>query len=1328
MKRKARILTLLLAIMTIMSPFVNVANAANYKSTQTASDPYATITKSARWTNNNKTEAEITINVETKKPEIAKAENADFIYVLDKSYSMGDRVNLKWNEMKKVIEEKLGKFIAGEYIASGNRVAFATFSSNTFVYTNGVKKIIRYKNDNGKDLSGLYQVPDAETAKRFYANGVKKAGAINDIKFYTTTNEVEKVITGFMAHGRGENTNIDLGLSYVRYLIDSRTGNEANRQAYVIFITEGQPWPVYDTKQQARDAGESSSNSREAQGKNSRPSDYAANLHHREIAKAIRATGAEIYSIMIDRDNEYPADKKLWAEITTGNANNSSHLYYVGDSKIKISEAIKQVHDDIAKEIQQPETHSSKMIVTDYIETEYFTFNGATASAVCTPSIGNATIDPNTGKVTWNLGSNLPYGTTATLKIKIKLINDRYEGWLNTNDDDPTDDKCVFEYDEGSVPVPTPWLERELPKYKITEKWIDKATGQNIPGNAPVEHSVKENGWFTPDVRIFESLNYEHDSTTPSTASFQVVKNDEVIHKYTKMPLVTEKWLDGETQKEVFPSKNEYVKKETTYTPDTREKEALQKEYRYSSTEPSKNPVNITGNTTIIHWFKKIPMVKVIEEHKDIDTGEVLKTSEYKLEKGQQYNGKKETFSGYEYEYTNPEVYTNISVNSNVTITHYYRKTFKLTVKYINDETGKVMLEIPNNSSKEERKIKRNTQWPTNETLKDRYAIYDDPETAYNEITGYKGFSAGLELSGIKVDKKDYNLSNMPTKIAMTEDKVIEFHYKLKDAKLIKRAFYVKEVNGQITAVDNVKTATPETIQVGKKKDVAKLEMPAEYKGTYIGNNVIYTNSNNPVVTSAILKSLENTPKAQVKIEAAPKGQDQILKAFADFFYKEQYYTLTVKLIDTETKKDLNETITLLVESKVDITDKAPIGKNYPVNTTINAQVPDKIILPSGAEYKFVKRTDNNSEKTFSDPIVVDGNKTVIYEYKLQTIPVKIYYKEIVPEGGGSKLISIPGQANPQTVQAIPNSYIKAEDEPGKPTTLVNKIPEKYTFEYREGKGQNKNTPETADIGPITPGGGAGEYVYTFYYSTVPDEPVPPVPPGGGEPLPVVSYPKVTASIATDSNGNPIAVLGEEIKVKVPNKGYHKNMAEDMMRDEPAEGWNAWFAQVKYLICDFDVYCKEGSTYKLYEANKPIKIATREASGGTYTINENEITLRIPEWVEERQWKAGEEGYKISALVGSANLEAAALGNTSSEKYNILYEKKAAIGEIKVNVIGKVYDFTITNLIEDKYWPGSLYDTETEYKANLNPADNTIGILPIGQGTTTQQQQKYNHG
>ena len=399
----------------------------------------------------------------------------------------------------------------------------------------------------------------------------------SSLGYCSTTAQVDKIINGLKnSSSPSMNSNLDLPLMYALWLAENRPAAEKNRKFYIIYVTDGQPFPYATFTDKPSWLGKGSTKEFQATGvshnttKSKRTrgwwSDMVANKYYSTLSNTLRNThNAEIYMLITNQDYTKDADggdlvhrigdATAMHKAITGNASNVKVLDAMlnatkstysskGDTlATQLTNAFNGIVSEIKSESgTTTSANSKKMVVTDYINTNLFSFNGSSASVVCTPSIGTASIDTSSGKVTWNLGSNLPYGTGGTLKIKIKLKNESTEYWLNTNNDSPTDDKCVFEHDKGTIKVRTPWIYRELPKCTVTEKWVDVETGKDIV--ASTKTTVKKNGEYKTTKEDLSAYQYKYVDSSPSADKIVVTGNTTIIHYYKKLVNLSIKYVD----------------------------------------------------------------------------------------------------------------------------------------------------------------------------------------------------------------------------------------------------------------------------------------------------------------------------------------------------------------------------------------------------------------------------------------------------------------------------------------------------------------------------------------------------------------------------------------------------------------------------------------------------------------------------------------------------------------------------------------------------------------------------------------------------------------
>ena len=402
---------------------------------------------------------------------------------MDKSNTVG-RDNLGYGTICGVISDNFKHYITGEYANSNNRIALASFSSHLFTYDDGVKKSAIYTYNGGKSGIDSWSLKDEEDSL------FSKLSSQGRGNFYTTTKQADAALKGLKNHYAGENTNVDLGLLYAKYLLKNRTGADANRNAYIIIVTDGDPYP-YTRAELERNAG-------------SRKQDYVANKFINNIANDLKNTyGAEIFVIVLDDDDRSHDD--VWEKMT-GEKAGGDHFKEVSSKNAKDSfdEIYKQIYQTMQSNVKYADV--APMTLTDMINTKYFEVISTDASKTCSVNTGTTRIvrySNGEEKVYWDLGTvtynqRCADGNWPTLKIKIRLKDDTLTGKLNTNDADPTDDQCILEYPDGEVPTPTPWLPRDNPYCKVRVKYIDEETGRLI-ADFEFKNIRKNTSWPTKE-------------------------------------------------------------------------------------------------------------------------------------------------------------------------------------------------------------------------------------------------------------------------------------------------------------------------------------------------------------------------------------------------------------------------------------------------------------------------------------------------------------------------------------------------------------------------------------------------------------------------------------------------------------------------------------------------------------------------------------------------------------------------------------------------------------------------------------------------------------
>ena len=1234
-----RFIALILAlssIFTILST-LNVSTAATRSTSNTRSDGVATVTKSAKWTNTGKTEAEITIEVQTNKvtkTELPDVKDADIIFIVDRSTSAFDNISLTHKTMlNDVVKDATKYFLTGSYASKNNRVAYADFASAVYVYktalstnsntsssewTNAARPLhfgngnygLYYKDADNKKYPALSSVNDITTyaaaRDRFY-NIAKSAGALN---FYTNTTLIDNMLTNSTRFNPvGSNTNIDLPLLWAESMLKNRTGADANRKAYIIFITDGQPYPVTDKTRKNQASSSAWKNS-----------DYAANKFSKEAANTLRNTyGAEIYTIIVDtnaatKDNAYP----LWDAITGDSGSsatkNTEHIYSVANTKNsttaknKINEILKLIETDMKNGNVKTNTATLNATLTDVINTDIFELLSTNSKVTLSTNIGTASIGSDNKTITWKF-SGIAYGAkcsdgkwpTLTIKVKLKDAS-RYGDDLNTNWIKPNDDNCVLTHPEGpGVKVPTPWLEREAPGRSVTVKYIDDDTNTQL--------------------YVINVPNVTNGSSFPTSGSIK--------SKYAVTDLKGTFGIPGYelvTDKVVVDGK--------TYT-----------------TSNMPNTITVNANKTIEFYYRKAKATTVVRTFivNTLDDAIVdikshssnrLSVSVDELQSYTAPNVGSYEYLGYRFQKNTPlavdtrvistldaeETVVDYTLSNNETayIDFYYLNaeyTYTVTVKYIDDTTQKVLhsIVIP--------KITKNTVFPATGIISSKYLVKDLKGTF--GIAGYN-----LMTNKVIVDGKIYATTSMPKTLTVNKNITVEFYYKPKEVEANIRTFIVTKIDDVITGVKNNST-NKTTVYVNRSYTEAAPNM-SNYQ--YLGHTVKYNTI--PIITSNTLTNLNNSSAANYQLSAEDKC------AYVDFIYLDAYNTVIVKYQDT-----YGNTI------RSDVTELVKQGTNF------TPDVPGTI-TNNGTIYDYQSRDDGKAQTTVIGPV---NNKTVvIIKYKARGHKVTVKYKDII--------------TNETLKQDVVTDNVP---EYTTYTPTENGVPSKYTFVKRsDGKTRNAGIEVTT-----------ADREVTFYYINLVDG------------RPIVSYPSINSAV--QESGKSVVTLGEKFEITIPSKGAHTQM-NNLGVQQPANGWNSVYARSEYLIFSCDVVYNNA----IVKAGNAIMVA-QNANGG---IGNTTVSIIIPEYVEEKD-------YVVTAIV--SNLSQKQKDTSTNAGYNLLYSESEAVGTLEFRVKGKIYDFTITNLVGDNFWPTSAFNNIQGYKAGAMAA-NQIAQLPIGQ--RTMQNSKYKYG
>lgn len=156
-----------------------------------------------------------------------------------------------------------------------------------------------------------------------------------------------------------------------------------------------------------------------------------------------------------------------------------------------------------------------------------------------------------------------------------------------------------------------------------------------------------------------------------------------------------------------------------------------------------------------------------------------------------------------------------------------------------------------------------------------------------------------------------------------------------------------------------------------------------------------------------------------------------------------------------------------------------------------------------------------------------------------------------------------------------------------------------------------------------------------------------------------------------------VLVLDKNFKVVIPNNGTHKNA-----KGYGTRVYNAFqgvdktsFAQLKQIKFPFDVFYLKNNEKILIPKNT------------WYTVGTTETTFEflLPVWVREGAYDENDNEYFVETRVVAENYHGDMQNVVSNEKMNGDINSYAATKRIFVEVVGRLYDFTITGT-NDPSW------------------------------------------
>ena len=308
-------------------------------------------------------------------------------------------------------------------------------------------------------------------------------------------------------------------------------------------------------------------------------------------------------------------------------------------------------------------------------------------------------------------------------------------------------------------------------KEGTTEKLADSDTLNKYYGDKYDVTSYKDNKNISTD---YKYVSY---TSTPENTISGTVSQDTIIVNYyyvLKTATINIKYLDELTNKSILNEENIQTKYGVEYSSlnlDSYKKEITG--YDYSKTETT--PKEISGKvnqdtTTIIHYYKKKSSItiKYVDKYtnKEIDgiSSDVINNyygDSYNTEENRAEKEKNSIFNNYTYtnEYVVTPENTSLKGTMNtdtITISYYYKKKATVTVNYYKEGTTEKLAD--------------------SDTLNKYYG--DTYDVSTNEYKNKSTIPSKYEYSSV-------NPSNEVTGTITKSSIIINYYYKLKDAKIV---------------------------------------------------------------------------------------------------------------------------------------------------------------------------------------------------------------------------------------------------------------------------------------------------------------------------------------------------------------------------------------------------------------------------------------------------------------------------------------------------------------------------------------------------------------
>lgn len=325
--------------------------------------------------------------------------------------------------------------------------------------------------------------------------------------------------------------------------------------------------------------------------------------------------------------------------------------------------------------------------------------------------------------------------------------------------------------------------------------------------------------------------------------------------------------------------------------------------------------------------------------------------------------------------------------------------------------------------------------------------------------------------------------------------------------------------------------------------------------------------------------------------------------------------------------------------------------------------------LQSGIEYTKTKYTEK-----------ITTEKDKITEVIIYYVSPKVEIEHRFEDKDGNIKNSEKSEEKLDREKDIPSKNLKGKDYVNKEAIVDGEVVEKvpptpptlkgtYTVSVKPDSPDNKNV------------------VMIYVYQKQPD--------GGNTPSDDDEDSEYTPVTCDPTVGNSNVLVDSNVTIVIPNHGVHTDFGEDAY-------YNKLFAKQKLVKFPFEVYYNG----ELKAKDTWIEVANRNDISREGN-NDGKYEIGIPAWIEKGKYTVDVR------VVATGGTEA----NEREQSNDIFNNGAIAYNEVEINVVGKIYDFTITNLEGDTVWSKYLFENQNkEYKTST---------LPIGQANVVPTSYKY---